>query len=368
MVLVSVVMSSYNHEKFIADSIESVLNQTHRDLELIITDDYSTDASPKIITNYKQKDPRVIAAFHSRNRGITKTLNDGLDQVQGKYVCFLDSDDVWMENKLEKQLEVLNRDDTKLVWTEGEIIDAQGQKTGQLFTNFLNAPPNKNGDLFQQLLSEQFILLQTVIFRSDYIRKVRFDSDLKYVNDHRFLVDLAVHHDFLFMPERLARYRVHSNNITSKKELDWAKDKILIRKYFLDKYSGKICQRAKADIIYQIGFYLSRLGKKSEAKKYYLQALKIDHAHINSALYTALALTSGDGLSGRFMLNSYKLTTALIGLIKSGGYSINGSLPLISVYSNFYALSLNSGQTTKTPSERIDKPMTMLTRSTAVDN
>jgi glycosyltransferase involved in cell wall biosynthesis len=259
MVLVSAVMTSYNHDKYIAESIESVLNQTFPDLELIITDDCSTDQSQKIITNYQQHDPRIKATFHKQNMGITQTLNDCLDQVHGKYVCFLDSDDIWVEDKLEKQLALLMLDDSKLVWSEGDIIDSKGEKTGQLFTRFLSAPPSKNGDLFEPLLGEQFILLQTLIFRSEYIRNLRFDFDLKYVNDHRFLVDLAVNHEFLFMPEHLAKYRVHGNNITFQKEQEWAKDKIRIRKYFLDRYADRISPKAKADIIYQIG-RASRVG------------------------------------------------------------------------------------------------------------
>ncbi len=353
MVLVSVVMSSYNHEKYIAEAIESVLNQTVKDLELIITDDYSTDASPKIITSYKLKDARVNAFFHEKNMGITKTLNDGLDQVNGKYVCFLDSDDVWMENKLERQLEILKHDDTKLVWSEGEIINGQGQKTGQLFTNFLSAPLRKSGDLFEQLLGEQFIHLQTLILKAEYIRNLRFDSDLTYVNDHRLLVDLALHHQFLFMPEPLAKYRVHGNNITAKKELEWAKDKIRIRKYFLAAYSDNISPRAKADITYQIGFYLSRLGKKEEAKKYYLQALRIDHAHVNSALYTTFALTSGDGIHAQLIFYCYNLAIGLFNTLKSGGYSPNSNLPLANFHSVFMALSLKRGQTEKSASKHI---------------
>ncbi len=352
MVLVSVVMSSYNHEKYIAEAIESVLNQTFKDLELIITDDYSTDTSPEIIGSYQQRDQRVKAIFHEKNMGITKTLNDGLDKVHGKYVCFIDSDDLWMENKLEKQLEILNRDDTKLVWSEGEIINSQGQWTGQLFTRFLNAPLYKSGDLFQPLLKEQFILLQTLIIRAEYIENLRFDSELEYVNDHRLLVDLAVNHEFLFMPEHLAKYRLHGKNITFKKESEWAKDKIRIRKYFLTTHPDKISFKAKADINYQIGFYLSRLGQKAEAKKYYLQALKIDHSHINSALYTALALTTGDGLAGQLMVNSYNLSTGLLDLLKSGCYSLN-SLPSKDLFYGFFPLNQKKEKTTKSISERL---------------
>ncbi len=104
MVLVSVVMCCHNHESYIADSMASVLNQTVPDLELLITDDCSTDNSPKIIAQTQEKDPRVHAAYHTKNMGVSKTINEGLDRVSGKYICFLDSDDLWVRDKLEKQL------------------------------------------------------------------------------------------------------------------------------------------------------------------------------------------------------------------------------------------------------------------------
>lgn len=317
MVLVSVVMSSYNHERYIGESIDSVLNQTFKDLELIITDDYSTDKSQEIIANYQKKDPRVLGIFHQKNMGITKTLNDCLDKASGHFISFIDSDDLWVENKLEKQLEILKKDDTKLVWSEGEIINGQGIKTGQLITEYLSAPARKSGYLFLDLLREQFIFRQSLIFKSEFIKDIRFDAELKYVNDHRFIVDLSVNNQFLFIPEPLAKYRVHGNNITKKNETSWAKDKIRVRKYFIEKYSTKMTNRESADIKYQIGYYLSRLGRKKEAKQYYLEALKTDHSHSNSALYAALALTLGDGFIGNFMVNFYYFITRSFQKIKT---------------------------------------------------
>ncbi len=307
MVLVSVIMSSFNHEKYIGESIESVLNQTCKDLELIITDDCSTDRSQKIITDYQKRDARIKATFHQKNLGITKTLNDCLDQATGKFLCFLDSDDLWVEDKIAKQLRLLEKDDSKLVWSQGQIINGQGQPTGQLITEYINAPSKKSGNLFLELLREQFVFRQSLILKTEFVRNLRFDPSLRYVNDHRFMVDLAVDHQFLFIPEPLAKYRLHGNNITTKNESLWAKDKINVRKYFLERYIGKMTPRAAADINYQIGYYLSRLGRKAEAKPYFLKALKIDHSHSNSALYVALALTRGEGLIGNSLVKLFWL-------------------------------------------------------------
>lgn len=318
MVLVSVIMCSCNHEKYLAQAINSVLNQTFKDLELLITDDYSTDNSPKIIADFQKKDSRVHAVFHLENLGISKTLNDGLELINGKYVCFLDSDDVWVENKLEKQLKVLEKDDSKLLWSEAEIIDSQGQRTGKLVTEHLFSRHKKNGYLFESLLNEMIVFRQSMMFRADYIKGIRFDAQLRYVNDHRFLVDLAVNHEFVFMPEILVKYRVHTSNVTAKNTLVWANDKILVRKYFLRQYGKQMSSKAKADINYKIGFYLSRLGKQEEAKKYYLQALKTDHTHVASALYTVLTLTAGKGLIGKILVGSFKSTTCFVNSLKTG--------------------------------------------------
>jgi teichuronic acid biosynthesis glycosyltransferase TuaG len=343
MVLVSVIMCSYNHEKYLGESIDSVLNQTFPDLELIIADDYSTDTSPKIVASYQEKDPRVHGIFHQKNMGITQTLNDCLDQAKGKYISFLDSDDLWVKNKLERQVELLKKDDTKLLWSQGELIDARGQKTGKLITEYLNAPAQKSGDVFLDLLREQFIFRQSMIFKAEYIKNIRFDSTLRYVNDHRFMVDLAVNNQFLFMPETLALYRVHGNNITMKNQALWAKDKIKVRKYFLDRYLSKMTPKTVADINYQIGYYLSRLGKKKEAKPYFLRAFALDHSHSISALYAASALTMGDGFMGNLMVNSYHLSMK---------FAQNFKTDLVKTVYTFRLPTFTSGALVATPNKK----------------
>lgn len=316
MVFVSVLIGCFNHEKYVAQAIESVLNQTFSDLELIITDDCSTDNSPKIIADYQKKDPRVRAFFHTKNMGIAKTINEGLNKVRGKYVGFLGSDDLWVENKLEKQLEILEKNPNKIVWSDAEIIDSQGAKIGKPTTEFLNAPSKRNGNIFQELLEDQFILGQTLLFDFALVKEIRFDEKLKYVNDHRFFVDLAAHNEFLFMPEFLVKYRIHGKNTTSKDEKGWLKEKIVLRKYFLQQYGSRMLLQTKIVTYYKIGYFLSLLGKNWESKQYYLQAFKIDHTHFNSALYLGLALTGGHGFLGKQFVRSYYFATSSFKLRK----------------------------------------------------
>ena len=176
MPLVSVCMKSYNHERFIAEAIESVLGQDFANLELIIVDDASTDATRQIIERYAKQDSRIHAIFHERNLGISRTSNDGIAAAKGKFIAVIDSDDVWVADKLTKQLAVLERDEDLIVWSEGEVIDHAGRFIGKSFSelhgNTLAANNGgtlifrkPSGDIWQELLWFNYIFHSTVLLQ-----------------------------------------------------------------------------------------------------------------------------------------------------------------------------------------------------------
>ena len=217
MPLVSVAMASYNYERFLPETIEGVLNQSCKDLELIIVDDASKDNSPEIIKSYQKKDKRVRGIFHSENKGIARTFNDGIDQAVGKFIAITGSDDVWVENKLEKQLEVLKGNENLVVYSDSLIIDAQSSLVAEPVGKKLNATKKKrkkSGNIFRELLGGNIVCGSSIIFKKDNIRDIRFDEQLKYTNDYKFALDLARKYEFYFIPEPLIKYRVHGKNVT----------------------------------------------------------------------------------------------------------------------------------------------------------
>jgi glycosyltransferase involved in cell wall biosynthesis len=122
--LISIIMSTYNWEKYIEKSIDSVLNQIYTNFEFIIIDDYSTDDTYKIIKQYLNKDERIVYVKNLSNLGLTKSLNKWLELANGKYIARIDDDDLWEKEKLEKQMKFLN--DNKeywIVWTNFKYID-----------------------------------------------------------------------------------------------------------------------------------------------------------------------------------------------------------------------------------------------------
>ena len=218
MPVVSVIMPSYNHEKFISEAIESVLGQTFRDLELIIIDDRSRDNSQQIIDEFAQKDNRIKKIFHMENLGIAKTINEGMKNSTGKYIALIASDDMWIREKLEKQLEILEADENLVVWCNSAIIDSNSNLTGEITSEkYKNATPH--GYVFEEIVNS-WLSGSGIIMKRENIQDMRYSENLKYLNDTQFYADLAYRYQFYYMREALSKYRLHGDNASFGKITD----------------------------------------------------------------------------------------------------------------------------------------------------
>lgn len=232
------------------------------------------------------------------------STNDCLKKVQGKFVSFLGSDDLWMQQKLERQLAVLRGNEERLVWADGLIVNAEGIPTGETIAHYIGAT-NRSGRLFEELLHEHCISFQTLIFNAEYAKGLELDESLKYVSDHRFIVELSKKYSFYFINEPLAKYRVHGKNITSRDMAAWMKERIKLRQHFLNEYSSMMSTRTRADIYHKIGHAYAMLGYPLSAKHYYMKAFYANHFNPNSALYFILAATAGKKYSGESITKMY---------------------------------------------------------------
>ena len=172
----SVVMPVYNAEKYLKDAIESVLNQTYKNFELIIVDDCSTDKSAEIAKSYLA-DKRVKYFKNEQNMKVSKTRNFGVSKAQGKYVTFLDSDDVYLPTKLEKQIEFMKKTGAKICYTAYGYLSNDGVIQNKIFS-----VPEKV--TFKKLLKQNVISCSIVMFEKWLVEK------------HPFYAD-SVHEDFV---------------------------------------------------------------------------------------------------------------------------------------------------------------------------
>lgn len=137
--LVSIVTPCYNSERYIRYAIESVISQTYKNWEMIIVDDCSTDNSVTIIMEYCEKDCRIKYLTTGIASGSpTKPRNIGIAKAKGRYIAFLDSDDIWLPNKLEVQLPLLKNDDVAIVYSYYEKITEAGERSGRVIKSALN--------------------------------------------------------------------------------------------------------------------------------------------------------------------------------------------------------------------------------------
>lgn len=166
--LVSIVMPCYNASKYIADSIESVLNQTYTNWELIIVDDCSKDNSRDIIQSFINNDNRIKLICNSSPSGSPATpRNIGLENSNGEYIAFLDSDDLWVSDKLEKQLAIFKTSDCCIVYSNYEAIEENGLRTGRI----IKEPSFAN---YRKLLKYNCIGCSEAVFKKICLHNCKF--------------------------------------------------------------------------------------------------------------------------------------------------------------------------------------------------
>ncbi|RXJ79202.1 glycosyltransferase [Arcobacter sp. F2176] len=214
--LVSIIMPAYNTEKYITDSINSILEQTYDNWELIIVDDCSTDFTKDIIKKFEFEDKRIKGIYLEKNGGMPSLAkNNAIPFVNGSFIAFLDSDDLWLKEKLECQVNFLMKNpDIMLCYTGGYWIN----KNGYIIHKFL--PKYENGYLFKKMLFKYEINNQSVL-----IRKEALDNTIKFFNskiiigeDYNLFMHILAKYKCSNLKRYLIKYRIHDNAITKSKK------------------------------------------------------------------------------------------------------------------------------------------------------
>ena len=213
---VSVIMPAYNCARYVSEAIDSVLKQTYTDLELLVIDDSSDDDTFAVVEMYEARDVRVRGIKNPKNIGVAATRNRGIEIATGEYIAFLDADDVWIENKIEKQLQILLEKDADIVYSSYCFINEKSQKIKRPY--FVPAETN-----YQKMLVENVIGLSTVLIKTKLMKKHCFKDSVQhedYVLWLEFLQDLinAVGCKEVLMCYRQDRDSRNNNKLRAAKE------------------------------------------------------------------------------------------------------------------------------------------------------
>ena len=207
--LVSVITATYNMGRYVADTVDSVLAQTHWGVEAIVVDDGSTDDTPDVLARYAD-DPRV-KIVRQDNAGQTVAKNRGLREATGAYVGFCDADDLWRPDKLERQLPSFADERVGVVYGNFQFIDGQGRPIETY------RPPTFSGRITGELLVDNFVHFPTALVRREIIERMGgFDESLTMGIDFDLWLRISVDHDFLYLPDILVDYRIWEGQMSHR--------------------------------------------------------------------------------------------------------------------------------------------------------
>jgi len=206
---ISIIMNCYNSDRFLEEAIDSVYAQTIDDWEIIFWDNASTDQSGVIARSYDDR----LKYFRSEDTTLLgEARNFALKEVSGKYVAFLDCDDLYFPDKLRKQIALMDSNDYAMCYGSAIIINESGRQIRR------NTTKNRSGFVFGQLLSHYEINMQSVMVRRSVLtdNNFEFDSNLKYSPDYNLFMRIASTYNIGVINDVLVQYRVWDGSLSSK--------------------------------------------------------------------------------------------------------------------------------------------------------
>ncbi len=237
--LVSVVVALYNSEKYIEDTIKSVLCQSYENIELIVVNDCSTDSSAEIVDKYVAQDSRVrMISLAENSGGPARPRNTGISEARGELIAFLDSDDVWEANKLTVQLERMNPADV-MSFTSVNFINEYGASTNRPTRDWLRTfvldRVSKSG--LRGVLFYNPVPLSAALIRAVCLEDLKFDEDtnMHAIEDYGMWLNMFSRYPgrILFVKEKLVNYRNHPESISSCYPREHIKAVYCVTKFYL---------------------------------------------------------------------------------------------------------------------------------------
>lgn len=278
--LVSIIIVTYNYEKYIRYAIESAMMQNYPNSEIIVVDDGSTDNTEGVISSYLDK----ITYIKKENGGVASARNVGVKASKGKYISFLDADDLWIHDKIQLQVNYMEHNKHIMVcsgdtasFNEKEVFQKSMKKDLKVY----------EGKIFDKLLIQNFVINITTMIRKEVLEEVGlYDEELKIAEDYNLYLRIAMkNHSFGFIDKVLAKRRCHETNITSKVDRNYKYNLLNLKKIALidpsimNTYHWK---KAIIELHFKYGLAYFFLKDFQSAKKELVHAIKMPSPKIKA--------------------------------------------------------------------------------------
>lgn len=268
---ISVIMSTYNEpEEWVRKSIESILNQSYRNLELIVVCDNPENVQLiNILNEYNQKDSRVKLILNEVNLGLSKSLNRALEKVTGKYVARMDSDDIAIENRIELQIKYLKEKKLDLIGSGVVCIDESGKKISNM-----NSFPKSDKEVRKKIIHNNCLAHPTWVGRVEVFKDNKGYREIPYAEDYDFILRaLDKGYKLGNINSILLKYRIRSSSISNKNGLK----QFLISQELVNKFKDGLINRDISYILEEIDKVISRINNKEE-EEYYIASTSFTRA------------------------------------------------------------------------------------------
>ncbi len=267
---VSVILPTYNRAHLIKRAIQSVLNQTYQNFEIIVVDDGSTDNTEEIVRDLNNQKIRYIR--HNENKGAACARNTGIKVARGDYIAFQDSDDEWFPNKLERQMEVFKNAplEVGVVYTGAWLIRNNKRIYRPLFTT-----KQREGNICKELFEERIAWMTTPVFivrKECFNRLGLFEERLPSLSDWELWLRISKYYEFKYIDEPLVTQYYTANSISTDLNAHIEARKLILEKHFEEFKKNK---ESLARYFFNIGARLCSVGKIRQGIKYFLKSFKI---------------------------------------------------------------------------------------------
>jgi glycosyltransferase involved in cell wall biosynthesis len=268
---VSVIVPTFNREKLVVETVDSILAQTYDNLQVVVVDDGSQDGTQAVLEGLRTKDARVTIVSQA-NAGQVRARNNGLQHATGEFVAFLDSDDTWHTTKLEKQIPLFV-DQVGMVYSGINEIDDCGEQI-----RVVNCEPGMRGDIYDRLLVKNRMTGGTVLVSHAVLDDVgHFDESLDAAENWDLWIRIARSYKIEFVDEPLVNYRVHQGNMSKGSQLMLDARLRILQKHFAGKPSDPqrlaTYREANAEYWYRAGVMHFGVGAYSAARPCFAKAM-----------------------------------------------------------------------------------------------